>query len=64
MIQLSFTKDLHTPVAIWFDEDDEIPQEYIWTHYYKYLTKKEVEQMLDDPHTTKSVKQALQDAMI
>ena len=66
MIQLSFTKDLHTPVAIWFDLlMDEKPIEYDHHFYnYQYLTEEEAEQMLYDPHTTKSVKQALEDALI
>ena len=66
MIQLSFTKDLHTPIAIWFDLlYDEKPYEYHNNFYnYQYLTEEDAEQMLDDPHITNSVKQALESALI
>ena len=65
MIQLSFTKDLHTPHAVWFDLLwDEKPNEYP-RHFsnYQYLTEEEAEQMLDDPHVTDSVKQTLADEL-
>ena len=65
MIQLSHTKDLHTPVAIWFDLLHEPrPDEYDKHFYgYQYLTEEEAEQMLDDPFVTESVKEALSDAL-
>ena len=65
MIQLSFTSDLHTPNAIWFDLlYDAMPEEY--PHHFKnyeYLTEEDAEQMLDDPHVTDSVKEALWEAL-
>lgn len=65
MIQLSFTNDLHTPVAVWFDLlQDETPTEYpTHFHKYEYLTEEDAEQMLDDPHVTDSVKKALSEAL-
>jgi len=45
MIQLSFTSDWHTPVAIWFDLlYDEKPDEYHQFYGYQYLTEEEAEQ--------------------
>lgn len=66
MIQLSFTKNWNTPVAIWFDLlCDEKPDEYHNNFYnYQYLTEEDAEQMLDDPHITDSVKQVLESALI
>ena len=61
MIQLSFTSDLHTPNAIWFDERyEDKPEEYPY-HFkkYEYLTEIEAEQMLDDPYVLDSVKKEL-----
>ena len=65
MIQLSFTNDLHTPVAIWFDLlQDEKPNEYHNHFYnYQYLTEEDAEQMLSDPFVSESVKSALADAL-
>jgi hypothetical protein len=65
MIQLSFTNDLHTPVAVWFDLlQDEMPQEYP-NHFnsYEYLTEEDAEQMLDDAYVTDSVKEVLWEAL-
>lgn len=65
MIQLSFTKDLNTPVAIWFDLIyDPMPSEYPYHFYgYEYLTEEDAEQMLNDPCTSDDVKIALADAL-
>jgi hypothetical protein len=65
MIQLSFTKDLHTPNAVWFDLLwDDKPDEYHNHFYgYQYLTEEEAEQMLDDPFITNSVKQELESVL-
>lgn len=65
MIQLSFTKDLHTPVAIWFDLlQDERPSEYHNHFYnYQYLTEEDAEQMLSDPFVSESVKAELANAL-
>ena len=65
MIQLSFTSDLHTPVAIWFDLlQDERPNEYHNYFYnYQYLTEEDAEQMLSDPFVSESVKAELADAL-
>ena len=65
MIQLSFTRDLHTPNAVWFDLlYDQMPEEYP-NHFknYEYLTEEDAEQMLDDPYVTDSVKEALWEAL-
>ena len=65
MIQLSFTNDLHTPVAVWFDLlYDEMPQEYPNNfNSYEYLTEEDAEQMLDDVYVTDSVKEVLWEAL-
>lgn len=65
MIQLSFTKDLHTPVAIWFDLIyDPMPSEYPHHFYgYEYLTEEDAEQMLNDSCISDDVKIALADAL-
>lgn len=64
MIQLSFTKDMHTPQAIWFDLlHDERPEEYIWHFRYVYMTEEEAEEMLNDPYVTESVKTELANAL-
>jgi hypothetical protein len=65
MIQLSFTSDLHTPNAVWFDLlYDQMPEEYP-NHFknYEYLTEEDAEQMLDDPYVTDSVKKALSEVL-
>jgi len=66
MIQLSFTRDLHTPVAVWFDLTyDQKPDEYHHHFYnYRYLTEEDAEQMLDDPFVTDSVKSVLADVLV
>ena len=63
---IEFQKDLHTPIAIWFDLlCDEKPDEYHNNFYnYQYLTEEDAEQMLDDPHITDSIKQELESALI
>jgi hypothetical protein len=65
MIQLSFTRDLHTPNAVWFDLlCDEMPEEYSNHFYnYEYLTESDAEQMLDDPYVSDAVKKALAEAL-
>lgn len=65
MIQLSFTKDLNTPVAIWFDLlQDERPNEYYYHFYdYQYLTEEDAEKMLSDPFVSESVKVEFADAL-
>lgn len=64
MIQLSFTKDMHTPQAIWFDLlHDEKPEEYHWHFRYVYLTEEEAEEMLNNPYVTESVKTELANAL-
>jgi len=65
MIQLSFTNDLHTPVAVWFDSlQDEQPNEYI-THFhkYEYLNDSEALAMLKDEFVTDDTKKALFEAL-
>jgi hypothetical protein len=65
MIQLSFTNDLHTPNAVWFDLlQDEMPEEYPY-HFnsYEYLTESDAEEMLDNPYVTESVKKALSEVL-
>ena len=65
MIQLSFTKDMNTPQAIWFDLlHDERPPEYLWHFRYEYLTEEEAEEMLSDPFVTEAVKIELADALV
>ena len=65
MIQLSFTRDLHTPNAVWFDLlYDEMPEEYSNYFYnYEYLTENDAEQMLNDPYVSDAVKKALAEAL-
>ena len=65
MIQLSFTNDLHTPVAVWFDLlYDEMPHEYPNNfNSYEYLTEEDAEKMLDDAYVTDSVKEVLWEAL-
>lgn len=64
MIQLSFTKDMHTPQAIWFDLlKDARPEEYHWHFSYEYLTDEEAEEMLNDPFVSESVKTELANAL-
>lgn len=64
MIQLGFTKDLHTPQAIWFDSlKDPRPEEYSWHFRYEYLTEQEAEEMLNDPFVSESVKTELANAL-
>jgi hypothetical protein len=65
MIQLSFTNDLHTPVAVWFDSlQDETPTEYL-THFhkYEYLNDSEALAMLEDEFVTDDTKKALSEAL-
>jgi hypothetical protein len=57
MIQLSFTKDLQTPNAIYFD--DEKPEEYSWHFFYKYLSDDEALALLDDDCVSPTVKQVI-----
>lgn len=66
MIQLSYTKDWHTPQAIWFDLlSDPKPIEYHHHFYdYQYLTEGDAEQMLNDPYVTQSVKDILQKTLL
>lgn len=62
MIQLSFTKDLHTPVAIYFTEND--PDEYHHHfHSYEYLDDSEAIAMLQDEFVTNETKKAIKEAL-
>ena len=62
MIQLSFTKDLHMPVAIYFIEND--PDEYHHHfHSYEYLDDSEAIAMLQDEFVTNETKKAIKEAL-
>jgi hypothetical protein len=61
MIQISYTKDLHTPNVIYFNLDwDEKPHEY---HYhfshYRYYSDKEALEILEDETESSELKNAI-----
>jgi hypothetical protein len=65
MIQISFTRDYHTPLFTWYDEDETKPDEYpLHFRGYEYLTDEEALQMLDDQYVTNQTKEALKKILL
>ncbi len=61
MIQISYTKDLHTPNVVYFNPDwDEKPHEYHhhFSHY-RYYSDKEALEILEDETESPEVKKAI-----
>jgi hypothetical protein len=61
MIQISYTKDLHTPNVIYFNPDwDEKPHEY-HHHFchYRYYSDKEALEILEDETESSELKNAI-----
>jgi hypothetical protein len=61
MIQISYTKDLHTPNVVYFNPDwDEKPHEYHhhFSHY-RYYSDKEALEILEDESESSELKNAI-----
>jgi hypothetical protein len=61
MIQISYTKDLHTPNVVYFNPDwDEKPYEYHHHFsYYRYYSDKEALEILEDETESPELKNAI-----
>lgn len=65
MIQISFTRDWHTPQVIWYDEEEEKPIEYPQDFKgYEYLSDEEALKMLEDEFVTKATKDAIRKVLL
>jgi hypothetical protein len=61
MIQLSYTKDCHTPNVVYFNPDwDEEPEEYHHHFkYYKYYSDKQALEILEDDTEAPELRDAI-----
>ena len=61
MIQLSYTKDCHTPNVVYFNPDwDEEPDEYHHHFkYYKYYSDKQALEILEDETEDFALREAI-----